>query len=530
MTEIQAESLGLGQRLNGYVVESVLGEGGLSTTYLARDPATGSRVTIREYFPRTLARRDTKNRVQPVSDDVAAQYAEGLARFIEKARNLAIFSDQKAGHAIASFEANGTAYLVMAYDKAGDPTVQPPTESAPPRPEPNRRAQTPARQAPMVSLEEAIHHGPMIESDPEHWREMFDGPDTIESTLAEPMESLATPAPPPSPSDFQDPSAGYVSVADSGPPAGPTAAAPPALAAYTPRPPGPRRVRIAAAFFAVLLLVAGSGWFVVDRLAGEDLVQGAKGDEVAGRGPLVAPAGPTAKAAKRNAADAKRAQVRPKKNVAVARPDFKAKRGSAAQPDAEQAFRRGHESFYKAADYAAAFKWYRKAAEQGHARAQFALGYMFDQGKGVERDPAAAIKWFRKAAEQGHIDSQYNIAFMYANGTGVKKDYGEGMKWFRRAAAQCDVASQANIGFMYEKGWGVPQDVAEAHFWYRLAVANFGKSSIKNDARLDRIATRADMAAKRTGKQLAAASKNSVADRVKAWTPAATKRIPAWCR
>ena len=53
-------------------------------------------------------------------------------------------------------------------------------------------------------------------------------------------------------------------------------------------------------------------------------------------------------------------------------------------------------------DYREAVKWFRKAAEQGHAGAQANLGFMYDRGWGVPEDDREAVKWFRKAAEQGH--------------------------------------------------------------------------------------------------------------------------------
>jgi uncharacterized protein len=42
--------------------------------------------------------------------------------------------------------------------------------------------------------------------------------------------------------------------------------------------------------------------------------------------------------------------------------------------------------------YFEAVKWYRKAAEQGVALAQFNLGGMYDNGHGVPRDHAEAMK------------------------------------------------------------------------------------------------------------------------------------------
>ncbi len=58
-------------------------------------------------------------------------------------------------------------------------------------------------------------------------------------------------------------------------------------------------------------------------------------------------------------------------------------------------------------DNAVAVKWFRKAAEQGYARAQFNLGWMYDNGRGVSKDESEAVKWYRKAAEQGHACAQF---------------------------------------------------------------------------------------------------------------------------
>jgi hypothetical protein len=52
-------------------------------------------------------------------------------------------------------------------------------------------------------------------------------------------------------------------------------------------------------------------------------------------------------------------------------------------------------------DYAEAARWYRKAAEQGYARAQYDLGYMYFYGRGVSQDRKEANRWFAKAADQG---------------------------------------------------------------------------------------------------------------------------------
>jgi uncharacterized protein len=49
-------------------------------------------------------------------------------------------------------------------------------------------------------------------------------------------------------------------------------------------------------------------------------------------------------------------------------------------------------------DFASAATWYRKAADQGFARAAVNLGFLYEKGLGVPRDAAAALNLYRKAA------------------------------------------------------------------------------------------------------------------------------------
>ena len=48
------------------------------------------------------------------------------------------------------------------------------------------------------------------------------------------------------------------------------------------------------------------------------------------------------------------------------------------------------------------------------------------------------MKWYRKAAEQNYAAAQYNLGFCYDNGEGVAKDYVEAYKWLLLAARQGD--------------------------------------------------------------------------------------------
>ncbi len=45
------------------------------------------------------------------------------------------------------------------------------------------------------------------------------------------------------------------------------------------------------------------------------------------------------------------------------------------------------------------------------------------------------VKWYRLAAEQGYAKAQFNLAVMYYNGHGIKKDYILSHMWANLAAS-----------------------------------------------------------------------------------------------
>ena len=68
--------------------------------------------------------------------------------------------------------------------------------------------------------------------------------------------------------------------------------------------------------------------------------------------------------------------------------------------------------------------------------AQANLGVLYRDGRGVPQDHPVAVMWFRKAADQGDAVAQYLLAEQYAKGGGVSQDFAEAVTWFRKAAEQ----------------------------------------------------------------------------------------------
>ncbi len=80
-----------------------------------------------------------------------------------------------------------------------------------------------------------------------------------------------------------------------------------------------------------------------------------------------------------------------------------------------------------------------------HSRRHYA------RGQGVPQNYAEAVKWYRLAADQGNAFAQYNLGLMYANGEGVPQNYAEALKWYRLAADQGNAFAQINLGVMYAR-------------------------------------------------------------------------------
>lgn len=93
------------------------------------------------------------------------------------------------------------------------------------------------------------------------------------------------------------------------------------------------------------------------------------------------------------------------------------------------------ERAYLQGNYDAALRLWRPLAEQGDPAAQFHLGCLYADGKGVPEDGAQALLWYRRAAEQGHIKAQHRLGLMYAMDERIPSDYVRAHKWWSLAAA-----------------------------------------------------------------------------------------------
>jgi hypothetical protein len=84
-------------------------------------------------------------------------------------------------------------------------------------------------------------------------------------------------------------------------------------------------------------------------------------------------------------------------------------------------------------------------AKAGDPVAQYKLGYLYYQGRGIALDFAQAAVWWRKAADQGYADAQNNLGVLYNSGKGVPQSYSEAYFWENLAAARANGPLQAQF-------------------------------------------------------------------------------------
>lgn len=154
--------------------------------------------------------------------------------------------------------------------------------------------------------------------------------------------------------------------------------------------------------------------------------------------------------------------------------------------------------------------WQEKAAAQGDRDAMYALGSLYRQGAlGISGDGqhALAFYWLEQAAMRGHPQAQAELAGLYARGEGVVRNPAIAAKWQRaaataqtgtentdnsgltaieqteQAAMHGDTQAQIALANHYALGDGIARDVEAALKWWQVAAAQGSTDAMQALAR-----------------------------------------------
>lgn len=83
---------------------------------------------------------------------------------------------------------------------------------------------------------------------------------------------------------------------------------------------------------------------------------------------------------------------------------------------------------------AAAWPWYRIAADKKHAQAALMLALLARNGEGVARDDAVAAHWLTVASELGEAHAMFLLSNAYHDGQGVPRDAAKARQMLEQAA------------------------------------------------------------------------------------------------
>ena len=113
-----------------------------------------------------------------------------------------------------------------------------------------------------------------------------------------------------------------------------------------------------------------------------------------------------------------------------------------------------------------ALEWLTEAAEAGLVHAQYELGKIYRDGRGVEKDALLAAAWLTRAAEQGSDAASYALgALLLTGGEGLAKDILSALNWLRRSAEDGNQYAQYRLGRLLLRGEDAPREIEEAVRW-----------------------------------------------------------------
>ncbi len=142
-----------------------------------------------------------------------------------------------------------------------------------------------------------------------------------------------------------------------------------------------------------------------------------------------------------------------------------------------------------------------RSADLGYAPAQTVLGYLYETGQIVQRDPDQALEWYEHAAGQDDSLAEWLVGRLIYLGAVPPRDLNNASRWleksaahdnpfgeyllgkilldrgayakaaeqFRKAAAQGLPQAEQQLGMLLKQGRGVDEDKFQAYVFLRLS-------------------------------------------------------------
>jgi uncharacterized protein len=132
-------------------------------------------------------------------------------------------------------------------------------------------------------------------------------------------------------------------------------------------------------------------------------------------------------------------------------------------------FQKGLKAF-ESYNYDTAYKHLKQYAEQGQARAQYALGQIYWTGTDkIPKNYTLAYKWWMLATKQNHPGATFSIGVIYNTGSGLPRDETKAFQWFKKSADLGEKYAYETLGDFYREGIVVRRNYKLAYRYYKKA-------------------------------------------------------------
>ncbi|PHQ65040.1 MAG: hypothetical protein COB99_06270 [Sulfurimonas sp.] len=82
----------------------------------------------------------------------------------------------------------------------------------------------------------------------------------------------------------------------------------------------------------------------------------------------------------------------------------------------------------------------------------FALGVMYNNGDGIDRDLKKSTHYYIMAAEAGIVPAQVSVGFAYTNAIGVPQDFDKAVRYLKPAADAGEESAKVTLAEIYAMG------------------------------------------------------------------------------
>lgn len=108
------------------------------------------------------------------------------------------------------------------------------------------------------------------------------------------------------------------------------------------------------------------------------------------------------------------------------------------------------------------FEWFKKAADQNYALAQYHLAGVYSDSKNKRYDDKKAFEYCKLAAEKGLVVAHKKLGDFYYGGIGCEKSYVKALELFKRAGEFKNISAKIMEAHMYFRGHGCEKNLEDA--------------------------------------------------------------------